>query len=231
MKLGDLSIDVYFRKIESIATILTSLGSLINNDDVFTIALEGLPDKYENISDIITHPEPFPDLKTTHFMLTAEEMRLKSRAQAASIDYTSSLPMVLLANSDTSSRHYNVATNKSIGFSYAIAGPIFDISASPAVIYSGPVLLPAGLVSQFALVSPIFILDESASHSGLADESSNIITNTIRHTPLTTTVPLATQATSEFQHNPTPPIVGLFVIDAVVVILQQEFLQLPRQST
>nr|GEW69031.1 hybrid signal transduction histidine kinase M [Tanacetum cinerariifolium] len=46
LKLRDLSIDAYFRKIESIATILTSLGSPISNDDVVTIALEGLPDKY-----------------------------------------------------------------------------------------------------------------------------------------------------------------------------------------
>ncbi|GKA77567.1 hybrid signal transduction histidine kinase M [Tanacetum coccineum] len=46
LKLGDLSIDAYFHKIESIATILTSLGSPISNDDVVTIALEGLPDKY-----------------------------------------------------------------------------------------------------------------------------------------------------------------------------------------
>ncbi|GJU37193.1 putative reverse transcriptase domain-containing protein [Tanacetum coccineum] len=46
LKLGDLSIDAYFHKIESIATILTSLGSPISNDDVVTISLEGLPDKY-----------------------------------------------------------------------------------------------------------------------------------------------------------------------------------------
>ncbi|GKB63572.1 hybrid signal transduction histidine kinase M [Tanacetum coccineum] len=46
LKLGDLSIDAYFRKIESVATILTSLGSPISNDDVVTFALEGLPDKY-----------------------------------------------------------------------------------------------------------------------------------------------------------------------------------------
>ncbi|GJR47442.1 hypothetical protein Tco_1315545 [Tanacetum coccineum] len=46
------------------------------------------------------------------FMFTTEEMRLKSQAQAASIDYTSSSPMVLLANSNTSARRYNVATDK-----------------------------------------------------------------------------------------------------------------------
>ncbi|GJS33982.1 ribonuclease H-like domain-containing protein [Tanacetum coccineum] len=99
LKLGDLTINAYFRKIKSIATILTSLGSPINNDDVVTIALEGFPNKYENVFGIIVHREPFPVLKTVHSMLTNEEMRLKSRAQATSINSTSYLPMVLLANS------------------------------------------------------------------------------------------------------------------------------------
>ncbi|GJW46762.1 hypothetical protein Tco_0078408 [Tanacetum coccineum] len=70
LKLDDLTIDAYFCKIESIATILTSLESPINNDDVVIIALEGLPDKYDNVSRIIGHREPFPDLKTVHSMLT-----------------------------------------------------------------------------------------------------------------------------------------------------------------
>ncbi|GJW83842.1 hypothetical protein Tco_0156987, partial [Tanacetum coccineum] len=74
--------------IESIATILTSLGSPISNDDVVTIALEGLPDKYDNVSGIIVHRETFSDLKTVRSMLTTEEMRFKSRAQATSIDPT-----------------------------------------------------------------------------------------------------------------------------------------------
>ncbi|GJY42932.1 ribonuclease H-like domain-containing protein [Tanacetum coccineum] len=52
-----------------------SSTSPISNDDVVTIALEGLPDKYENISGIITHREPFPDLKTTRSMLTTKEIQ------------------------------------------------------------------------------------------------------------------------------------------------------------
>ncbi|GJS54822.1 hybrid signal transduction histidine kinase M [Tanacetum coccineum] len=55
LKLGDLTIDAYFRKIESIATVLTSLGSPMNSDDVVTFALEGLPAKYDNVSTIIAH--------------------------------------------------------------------------------------------------------------------------------------------------------------------------------
>ncbi|GJS73441.1 hypothetical protein Tco_0706282 [Tanacetum coccineum] len=90
IKLRDLCIDAYFQKIESIDIILTSFGSPISNDDV----------------------EPFSDLKTAHSMPTTEEMRLKSQAQDTFIEYTSSSPMVLLANSGTSARRPNVATDK-----------------------------------------------------------------------------------------------------------------------
>ncbi|GJZ23968.1 hypothetical protein Tco_0561427 [Tanacetum coccineum] len=79
LKLCDLSNDAYFCKIESIATILTSLGSPISNDDVVNIALEGFLDRYENVSSIIIHQDPFPDLKTVRSMLTTEDMWLNSR--------------------------------------------------------------------------------------------------------------------------------------------------------
>ncbi|GJT75427.1 hybrid signal transduction histidine kinase M [Tanacetum coccineum] len=104
LKLGDLTIDAYFRKIESIATILISLGSPFTSEDVVTFALEGLPDKYENVCGIITHRDPFPDLKTAHSMLTTEEMWLKSKSQSLPVDSSSSSPMVLMAESGTNRR-------------------------------------------------------------------------------------------------------------------------------
>ncbi|GJZ77676.1 hybrid signal transduction histidine kinase M [Tanacetum coccineum] len=109
---GDLSIDAYFHKIESIATILTSLGSPICNDDVVTIALECLPDKNENFSGIIVHREPFLDLKTVRSMITSEDMWFKSKAHATSNDSTSSSPIVLLANSVNNTQRPNVAPEK-----------------------------------------------------------------------------------------------------------------------
>nr|GEW54934.1 hypothetical protein [Tanacetum cinerariifolium] len=74
MKLGDLSIDAYFRKIEYVRKFLSSLGSPISNDDVVNIALDGLPDKYQHVSDLIIHRDPFPDLKTVHSMPTTTKM-------------------------------------------------------------------------------------------------------------------------------------------------------------
>ncbi|GJR99513.1 hybrid signal transduction histidine kinase M [Tanacetum coccineum] len=59
IQIGDMTIDTYFRKIESIATILTTLGSFVISKDVVTFTLEGLPDKYAHVCGIITHREPF----------------------------------------------------------------------------------------------------------------------------------------------------------------------------
>ncbi|GJS83251.1 hypothetical protein Tco_0749792, partial [Tanacetum coccineum] len=135
LKLVDLSIDAYFRKIESITTILASLGSSISKDDIVTIALDGLSDKYEHVSDIIIHREPFPDLNMVHSMLTIAEMQLKSRAQAPSIDSSSSSPMVLLANSSTNSARRSTGNSglcfwKSISPTLCLAIQLFCITQS-----------------------------------------------------------------------------------------------------
>ncbi|GKA19190.1 hypothetical protein Tco_0699105 [Tanacetum coccineum] len=88
-------------KIESIATILTSLGSPVSSEDVVTFSLKGLPDKYDHICDIMHHRDTFPDLKTARSMLTTEEMQLKSKSQSLLVDSSSSSPMVLMAESRT----------------------------------------------------------------------------------------------------------------------------------
>nr|GEV15592.1 pescadillo homolog [Tanacetum cinerariifolium] len=86
MNLGDLSIDAYFREIKSIATILSSLGSPVSNDDVVNIAFDKLPKKYQHVSNNIIHRDTYPDLKTVCSMLTTAEMRLKSRAQVTYVN-------------------------------------------------------------------------------------------------------------------------------------------------
>ncbi|GJW18639.1 ribonuclease H-like domain-containing protein [Tanacetum coccineum] len=111
LKLGDLSTDAYFHKIESIATILASLGSPISKDDIVNISLDGSSDNYADVSDIIIHREPFPDLKTVRSMLATEEMRLKSKAQATSLDSSSSSPMVLIANSGNNNARHFIGTS------------------------------------------------------------------------------------------------------------------------
>ncbi|GJU02616.1 hypothetical protein Tco_1112954 [Tanacetum coccineum] len=49
---GDLSMEAYFRKIESITTILTSLDSSVNDEDAVHYALQCLPDMYDQVCGI-----------------------------------------------------------------------------------------------------------------------------------------------------------------------------------
>nr|GEV96679.1 hypothetical protein [Tanacetum cinerariifolium] len=75
----------------AIATILSSLGSPVSNDDVVNIAFDELPEKYQHVSNNIIHRGTFPDLKMVCSMLTTTEMRLKSRAQVTYVDSSSFL--------------------------------------------------------------------------------------------------------------------------------------------
>ncbi|GKB71602.1 ribonuclease H-like domain-containing protein [Tanacetum coccineum] len=91
--------DAYFSKIDSIITLLTDLGSTMDDDDIVTYAINGLSEKYGSLAQIIAHKDPFPDLATVRTMVTTEEMRLRSKQPILSTSTTSSSPQVLLATS------------------------------------------------------------------------------------------------------------------------------------
>ncbi|GKD27623.1 ribonuclease H-like domain-containing protein [Tanacetum coccineum] len=102
IKLGDLSMEAYFTKIESIVTILTTLNAHINDEDVVHFAINDLSDKYDQVCGIMHHKDTFPDLKIARSMLITEEMRLKSKSLALLVDSSSASPMVLLVEAGTS---------------------------------------------------------------------------------------------------------------------------------
>ncbi|GKC85660.1 hybrid signal transduction histidine kinase M, partial [Tanacetum coccineum] len=97
IKLGTLSMEAYFQKIDSLVTILTSLGSLVNEEYVVHYAAEGLPEKYNQVCGYMHYQDTFPNLKTKRSLLIAEEMRLKSKELTLPVD--SSSPMVRMAQS------------------------------------------------------------------------------------------------------------------------------------
>ncbi|GKD65341.1 hybrid signal transduction histidine kinase M [Tanacetum coccineum] len=115
--MGDDTPDAYFSKIDSIITLLTDLGSTMDDDDIVTYAINGLSEKYGSLAQIIAHKDPFPDLATVRTMVTTEEMhpfpdlatvrtmvtteemRLRSKQPILSTSTTSSSPQVLLATS------------------------------------------------------------------------------------------------------------------------------------
>ncbi|GJS35998.1 hypothetical protein Tco_0534380 [Tanacetum coccineum] len=105
IKLDDQTMDAYSQKIESITIVLTNLGSPMSNDDVFTYALHGLSDKYDQVAGIIAHRDPFLDLSTVQYMITTEEMRLNFKFQPTLTDTSPSSPTILLA--ETNARRGN----------------------------------------------------------------------------------------------------------------------------
>ncbi|GKB23785.1 ribonuclease H-like domain-containing protein [Tanacetum coccineum] len=99
IKLEDQSMKSYFWKIKLIVSILMSLDSHVNDEDVIHYALEGLPDKYDQVCGFMHDKDTFPDLKMTHFMLITEEIRLKFKYLALPVDSSLSSLMVLMAQS------------------------------------------------------------------------------------------------------------------------------------
>ncbi|GJT46460.1 putative reverse transcriptase domain-containing protein [Tanacetum coccineum] len=100
--LGDLSMEAYFRKIDSIMTILASLDSPVNGEDVIHYALAGLPSKYIQVCGYMHYQDKFPDLKTSRSLIITEEIRLKTIDIALPADPSS--PMALVADSGNSRR-------------------------------------------------------------------------------------------------------------------------------
>ncbi|GJR33244.1 ribonuclease H-like domain-containing protein [Tanacetum coccineum] len=97
IKLGDQSMESYFRKIESIVTILASLDSHVNDEYIVDYALEGLPEQYNQVCGYMHYKDTFPDLKTARSLVITEEMSLKSKSIALPVDSSFASPMILMA--------------------------------------------------------------------------------------------------------------------------------------
>lgn len=61
--LGDLSVDAYFHKTESIVALLNDLWTPMNNDGIVTYALSRLSEKFSHVAGIIAYRDPFPNLE------------------------------------------------------------------------------------------------------------------------------------------------------------------------
>ncbi|GKD37244.1 hybrid signal transduction histidine kinase M [Tanacetum coccineum] len=102
LDMGDLSVDSYFRKIDSIATRLGNLGSNMSEEDIVTYAINGLSDKYDQVAHVILNRDPFHDLETARSMVTMAESRMNHKARGhSSTRITSSSPTILLAPSSS----------------------------------------------------------------------------------------------------------------------------------
>nr|GFA27049.1 hybrid signal transduction histidine kinase M [Tanacetum cinerariifolium] len=114
IKLGTLSMEAYFQKIDSLITLLTSPGSIVNDEDVIDslvtlltspgsivndedvvhYTVEGLSEKYNQVCCYMHYQDTFPDLMTVRSLLITEEMRLKSKVDALLMDSSSSMALM-----------------------------------------------------------------------------------------------------------------------------------------
>nr|GEV74967.1 hybrid signal transduction histidine kinase M [Tanacetum cinerariifolium] len=72
-------------------TLKADLDDRVHEEDVVHYALEGLLDTYNQVCGYMHWKDTFPDLKAVRSLLIAEEMRLKSKVLASTMD--SSTPM------------------------------------------------------------------------------------------------------------------------------------------
>nr|GEV33828.1 hybrid signal transduction histidine kinase M [Tanacetum cinerariifolium] len=96
IRLGDLSMEAYFGKIESIVTILTSLDSPVNDEDVVHCALEGLSNKYDQVCGIMHHKDTFS--RSQYRSIDAHHRRDAFKVLFLPVDSSSYSPLVLMAN-------------------------------------------------------------------------------------------------------------------------------------
>nr|GEX10594.1 hybrid signal transduction histidine kinase M [Tanacetum cinerariifolium] len=101
LDMGDMTMDSYFAKIESMATLLSDLGSPMHDDDLVTHVIHGLSHRFAHVAGIITHCVLFLDLDTVRSMVTTEDLRLKHKTSLTVSLANPSSPTVLLAETNT----------------------------------------------------------------------------------------------------------------------------------
>ncbi|GJR96160.1 ribonuclease H-like domain-containing protein [Tanacetum coccineum] len=79
LDMGDMTVDKYFAKIESIGTFLSDLGSPMDYYDLVTYAIHGLSDRFAHVAGIIAYRVPFPDLEA-HYSTTPHQAQQSAYA-------------------------------------------------------------------------------------------------------------------------------------------------------
>ncbi|XP_071709322.1 uncharacterized protein [Rutidosis leptorrhynchoides] len=103
LNIFDMTTEAYFRKIDTISSMLTNLGSTIKDEELVTYAINGLNDRFPYATHIILHRSPFSDLTTVRSMITLEDMQLQRKNHNINESQgTSSSPTVLIAQANHS---------------------------------------------------------------------------------------------------------------------------------
>nr|GEY03117.1 ERAD-associated E3 ubiquitin-protein ligase component HRD3A-like [Tanacetum cinerariifolium] len=132
VKLGDLSMEAYFQKIESLMTILSSLDSPVSDEDMVHYVNDGFSEKYNQVCGYMHYKDTFLDFKTARSLLITKEMRLKSKSLASPVDSSSTSLMVLLADSGVRDNETHRDSNTTPTPSNPVA---YTATVTPAPLY------------------------------------------------------------------------------------------------
>ncbi|GKA95938.1 hybrid signal transduction histidine kinase M [Tanacetum coccineum] len=115
--IGNLSINAYFSKIQSMADRLKNLGGTVKDTNLVIYALNGLDARYKHIAKIIRHQNPLPTFAETKNKLLLEESELADEHSKVTthVDSTSSSPTILLAPNNNNGNRENASNNSAKG--------------------------------------------------------------------------------------------------------------------
>ncbi|XP_071714301.1 uncharacterized protein [Rutidosis leptorrhynchoides] len=94
-------------RIQTISDLLENIDSTVADKTLVTYMVNGLPEKYDNTAEIITHKHPFPTFLEAHSKLLLAEKRLKNRRPQPTPSHTdhSSNPMILYTDTNSGGRN------------------------------------------------------------------------------------------------------------------------------
>lgn len=99
-EIGDRSVQEYCQTLKSISDLLANLDAAVPDRTLVMYLINGLNEKYDNITNVIRHKEPFPTFDTAKTMLLNEETRLKKGNKTPTTSGNASSSTVLTASTE-----------------------------------------------------------------------------------------------------------------------------------
>ena len=99
-EIGDRSVHEYCQTLKSLSDLLANLDVPVPDRTLVMYLLNGLNEKFDNITNVIKHKDPFPAFDIAKSMLLNEETRLKRGQKAPATTDTASSSTVLTASTE-----------------------------------------------------------------------------------------------------------------------------------
>lgn len=112
-EIGDRSVHDYCQTLKSISDLLSNLDAPVPDRTLVMYLLNGLNEKFDNITNVIKHKEPFPTFYDAKSMLLNDETRLKRCQKApATTDNGSSSTVLTVSTEKPQQQRFNRGNRK-----------------------------------------------------------------------------------------------------------------------